>query len=78
MNKPSKVREVAIWSEFITLGQLLKVIDYVSVGGDVKMVLADGGFTVNGEFESRRGRKLYPDDMVSLPQGGRVRVVAKN
>ena len=75
MNRPGRPREIAIWSEYITLGQLLKMIDFVSSGSDVKIVLAGGNFTVNGEAESRRGRKLRPGDLITMPDGSKIIVL---
>ncbi|MCM1257158.1 MAG: RNA-binding S4 domain-containing protein [Roseburia sp.] len=51
--------------EFIKLGQALKKAGLVGSGVDAKMIIQDGKVTVNGETEERRGRKLYPGDVVS-------------
>ena len=50
----------------IRLGQLLKAAGLVDSGGEAKLVLAEGGVTVNGEVEVRRGRQLHPGDVVAL------------
>lgn len=60
--------------EYITLGQLLKALDLVGSGAEVKWLLQEQTFLVNGEPDDRRGRKLYPDDVVTLPDGRRVRM----
>lgn len=57
----------------IRLGQLLKLADLASGGGDIKAILADG-VQVNGEAEQRRGRQLHPGDVV-LAAGEELRVV---
>jgi len=67
-------RIVPIRTEFITLGQLLKLIDMVGSGSEVKILLGQGRFRVNGEFEDRRGRKLRPGDFVTLPNRDVVRI----
>lgn len=72
-----QMRNIPIYSEFITLGQLLKVLDMVSSGAEVKMVLAEEKFEVNGEPENRRGKKLYPDDVITLPNGEKVKITPK-
>ena len=59
-----------LWSEMITLGQLIKALGLVESGAHVKDVLSTGEILVNGEPEIRRGRKLYPGDIVS-PNPGR-------
>lgn len=60
------MQEVTITTPFITLGQLLKKIQAVDSGGQVKALLATGSVRVNGVPELRRGRKLYPGDTVTL------------
>lgn len=57
---------VEINREFITLGQLLKFENIVESGGMVKVFLSENEVLVNGEQDSRRGRKLYPGDIVQL------------
>ena len=46
----------------------------MSSGVDAKMVILDGLVTVNGEVENRRGKKIYPGDVVTY-QGESVKVV---
>ncbi len=36
----------------------------ISSGGEAKFYLADNHVLVNNETESRRGRKLYPNDII--------------
>ena len=50
--------------EFIRLGQALKLVGAVENGAHAREVIADGEVSVNGEVETRRGRKLYPGDAV--------------
>ena len=69
------VREIGIRGDMIRLGQLLKLADLASGGGDVKAILADG-VTVNGQPEDRRGRQLHPGDVVGAA-GDELRVVAQ-
>ena len=60
-----KIRE---GEAFIKLGQALKKSGLVSSGIEAKIVILDGAVTVNGELEQRRGRKLYPGDVVSFEE----------
>jgi ribosome-associated protein len=53
-----------IFTPFIKLDSFLKAENAVSSGGEAKMMIAEGYICVNGEVELRRGRKLYPGDMV--------------
>lgn len=66
-----KIREE---DEFIKLGQLLKKAGMVSSGVEAKMFIQDGEVLVNGEVDTRRGRKLYDGDEVTF-NGETVRVV---
>lgn len=60
--------------EFIKLGQLLKKAGMVGSGVDAKFVIQDGLVEVNGEVELQRGKKIYPDDVVSF-NGESVKVI---
>lgn len=51
-------------TEYITLGQLLKFAGIAGSGGDIKYLLNQTNIKVNGEIDRRRGRKLYPGDVV--------------
>ena len=65
---------IAIRTPYITLGQLLKYADLIDEGAMAKPYLAEGRALVNGETETRRGRKLYPGDTV-LAEGRLIRLV---
>ena len=58
----------------IRLGQLLKLVDAVPTGAQVKDVLASVDVRVNGEPEDRRGRQLRSGDVVSITGFGDVRI----
>ena len=60
--------------ESIRLGQLLKLVDAVPSGAQVKDVLTAGDVRVNGEPEDRRGRQLHRGDVVSVAGQEDVRV----
>jgi ribosome-associated protein len=49
---------------YIKLDSFLKAVDAVSSGGEAKFLITEGKVRVNGEIELRRGRKLYPGDLV--------------
>ncbi|MCX8033368.1 MAG: RNA-binding S4 domain-containing protein [Thermoleophilia bacterium] len=57
----------------VTLGQLLKLAGVVYTGGQAKQLITSGAVSVNGEVETRRGRKLAPGDRVTV--GDQVFVV---
>ena len=54
---------VSIDTEFIKLGQLLKLASLVSQGSDVSL---------NGETVYERGKKVYPGDRVEVKDFGAV------
>lgn len=56
--------EFKIKDEFIKLGQLLKAAGVADSGLEAKDIILSGEVFVNGESEIRRGRKLYPGDVV--------------
>ncbi len=60
------MKDVKISTEFIRLGQLVKLLDLVVTGGQVTVYLLSNEILVNGVDEKRRGKKLYPNDVVTL------------
>ena len=60
------MEKIQIKGEYITLGQLLKFAGMVGSGIDAKMVIQDGQVLVNGEVETRRGKKLRSGDQVEF------------
>ncbi|MFT3872542.1 MAG: RNA-binding S4 domain-containing protein [Nocardioides sp.] len=60
------MREVVIADESIRLGQFLKLADLVESGAQAKPLLLAGEVRVNGEVETRRGRRLAPGDEVTV------------
>jgi ribosome-associated protein len=57
---------VKIDTEYITLGQLLKMTNIISSGAEAKTAVKEMMIFVNGQKEDRRGRKLYPGDVVDV------------
>ena len=49
--------------EFIKLGQAVKAAGRVESGVEAKEVIQQGRVSVNGEVDTRRGRKLYAGDV---------------
>jgi ribosome-associated protein len=50
----------------ITLGQALKSASIAGTGGEAKVLIQTGEVHVNGEVETRRGRKLEKGDVVEV------------
>lgn len=65
------MEKITIHTDYITLGQMLKKADIVQSGGEVKHLLLTESVRVNQEIEVRRGRKLYPQDLVEIEGIGR-------
>ncbi len=65
---------IALWEEYIKLGQALKAAGLVESGVEAKIVIQNGEVMVNGETEFQRGKKLYDGDIVSF-RGEEVRIV---
>ena len=57
---------IKLREEFIKLGQALTAAGVVSNGAEAKEVIIEGLVKVNGEIDTRRGRKLYDGDMVTF------------
>ena len=66
--------DLTIHSEFITLGQLLQMVNLIGSGGMAKWYLDEHVVYVNGEQEQRRGKKLRDGDLVELPELGMFKI----
>ena len=55
---------IKLKDEYIKLGQALK---------EAKLAIQDGLVKVNGEVDTRRGRKLYPGDLVTF-EGNEIKI----
>jgi ribosome-associated protein len=68
------MNEIKIKDEYIKLGQVLKAAGMVGSGLDAKIVIQDGQVLVNGEIETRRGKKLFGGEVVSFG-GEEVKII---
>ena len=64
---------IKLRDEFIKLGQALKAAGFVESGVEAKDVILDGLVKVNGEVDTRRGRKLYNGDIVDF-EGEQIKI----
>lgn len=55
---------VKIRDEYIKLDSLLKFENIVMSGAEAKHIILLGLVKVNGEIETRRGKKIYNNDVV--------------
>ncbi|MEH7479692.1 S4 domain-containing protein YaaA [Neobacillus drentensis] len=60
---PGKIK---IDTEFITLGQFLKLAEVIQSGGMAKWFLSEHDILINGEQDQRRGRKLRTGDKIQI------------
>ena len=65
--------EITLRDEFIKLGQALKLAGVVEDGVEAKFVIQDVLVKVNGEVDTRRGRKLYEGDVIYF-DGNEIKV----
>lgn len=60
------MQELKIDTEFIKLGQALKLAAIVTSGVEAKFIIQEEQVMVNDELDTRRGRKLYEGDVVAV------------
>lgn len=58
------MRQIIINTEYIKLGALLKLADIAESGVHAKIMILNGEVMVNGEIDTRRGRKVKDQDVV--------------
>lgn len=66
MDQAEPAAEQSAAEEYIKLDQFLKLADLVGSGGAAKHMIRSGIVQVNGEEETRRGRKLRHGDVVTV------------
>jgi ribosome-associated protein len=60
------MKSIGISTEYITLGQFLKLVECIGTGGEVKHFLQEKKVLINAEPDNRRGRKLRVGDQVEV------------
>lgn len=66
--------EIKLRDEYIKLGQALKAAGFVKSGAGAKDVVVNGMVKVNGQVETRRGKKLVDGDLVEY-DGKQIRIM---
>ncbi len=66
--------EIKLTTEYVTLGQLLKMADFIQSGGEAKFAVKELSIKVNNVPENRRGRKLYSGDVIVI-EGKKISLV---
>jgi ribosome-associated protein len=60
------MKEIKINTDIIKLDSFLKWSGAVSLGSEAKILIQDGQVKVNGEVETRRGKKLTKEDIIEF------------
>ena len=61
-----KPTEIIIKTEYITLGQFLKLADIIESGGEAKLFLTENKVQIDGISDQRRGRKLRGGEVIEI------------
>ena len=61
-----KTTEIVINTDYITLGQFLKLADIIQSGGEAKSFLAQNEVEIDGISDNRRGRKLKGGEVIEI------------
>ena len=68
------MEQIKLSEEYIKLGLALKAAGLVSSGVEAKIVIQDGLVSVDGEIDTRRGKKLYGGEVIEF-DGQAVKIV---
>ena len=60
------MEKITIYTEYVTLGQFLKLASIIQSGGEAKAYLLEAQCLINGEEDNRRGRKLRDQDQIEI------------
>lgn len=71
------MEEIIIDTEFIKLDSLLKYAAVVQTGADAKFFISERLVLVDGEVETRRGRKIYDGMTVKVLTDEEVNLIVK-
>lgn len=64
---------IKIRDDYIKLGQVMKLAGLVQSGVDAKIEIQEGFVKVNDEVELKRGKKIYPGDIITY-DGQQIKV----
>ncbi|PPD65278.1 RNA-binding S4 domain-containing protein [Staphylococcus pseudintermedius] len=70
MNGVMNLAEEVIVDSALTLGQFLNYEGIIESGGQAKWFLSEYEVFLNGELETRRGKKLQDGDQLDIPEVG--------
>lgn len=64
MNK--KHIEILVRTDYVCLGQFLKLANLISTGGEAKEYLSRHKILIDNIEDNRRGRKLFPGSVIEV------------
>jgi ribosome-associated protein len=62
----NETKIIIVKPPYIKLGQFLKLVGIIDRGSDAKSFLASNQILINGDVDTRRGKKLYHGDKVEF------------
>lgn len=68
------MEEIKIVTPFIKLDQLVKFAGLAETGARAKILIDLGEFNVNGEYCTKRGKKIKPGDIIEF-KGKKYKIV---
>lgn len=68
------MKSIFIDTEFITMSQFLKLADLIQSGGQAKFFLKENNLLVNDQYEERRGKKLFINDIIKIENVGEYQI----
>jgi len=66
MENKKRIENIKIKTPYITLGQFLKFTSLISNGGEAKYFISNNTIKLNNNVVTERGKKLYPQDIISI------------
>ena len=66
VRKVLKMEEIRIVTPFIKLDQLVKFAGLAETGAKAKILIDLGEFNVNGDYCTKRGKKIKPGDIIEF------------
>lgn len=62
----NNIKEIEIKTEYIKIGQLLKLANIVSQGSEAKLFILEGFVSLDDTVVYERGKKVYPGSIVTV------------
>jgi ribosome-associated protein len=62
----NETKIIIVKPPYIKLGQFLKLVGIIDRGSDAKSFLVSNQILINGDVDTRRGKKLYHGDKVEF------------